>query len=325
MRTILNMLRTCTAGCGNLLLNIGPHPDGTDAQEAVTRLATLGKWLEHYGEVLYGQVDYTASLTSALGNWTRKGDKHYFWCSRWPGAELAIGALCGKLVNARLFPEGPELPFRQVEDRLVIAGLPEHCPDAIAQTAIIELTFKDGVRQFFNAGPVAPEVCPTDFTGKELSANLTSWKLSALQAKTGSVAEAPAVSLDDALGWQPITSRENDGFVLLHHYLGEGDGIVYLGMTIDVPCDGSWLLHLGHDGGVRVFNDGHPLFSDEKCVNPAIPGRSSIDLSLSAGRHELMIAFDTAAGRGWGIFACFEQPEHCREKGAKPVYPTVVG
>ncbi len=324
VRKVLEMLRTCTAGGGNLLLNIGPHPDGSVPAEAVERLTAVGKWLETYGDVIYGEVDRVGAIVSALGNWTRKGDTYYYWCSRWPGTELAIGALHGTLHAARLYPDGPALPFTQEKDRLVISGLPAECPDPIAQTAIIALTFTGGVRQYFNMGPVPPEVIPADLSGKDLSPNLRHWQLSALRPKTGGVADAPAVTLADAAGWQPVQSREGDGFVLVHDRVGDGDGLVYLGARLQVPADGRWILHLGHDGGVRVFMDGQPLFAEPKCANPAVPGRSSIPLALAAGQHELMIAFDTAAGRGWGIFARFEAPKHGRKKGEKPIFPAVI-
>ncbi len=323
-RKVLEMLRTCTAGGGNLLLNIGPHPDGSVPREATERLTKVGQWLETYGDVMYGQVDRVPSITSAMGNWTRKGNKYYYWCARWPGTELTIGALHGKLTAARLYPDGPALPFRQEADRLTIAGLPAACPDAIAQTAVIELTFKGGVRQYFDLGPVPPEVIPADLSGKDVSPNLERWLMSALQVKNGSVAEAPAVPLSAALDWQPIASREGDGFVVVREVIADRDGLVYLGTKIAAPADGHWILHLGHDGGVCVFVDGQPVFAEAKCVNPAVPGRSSIPLTLSAGAHELMIAFDTAAGRGWGIFACFEAPKKGRMKGEKPSYPTVI-
>ncbi len=323
-RKVLDMLRTCTAGGGNLLLNIGPHPDGSVPWEATERLTAVGKWLDTYGDVMYGEVDRVPSIISATGNWTRKGDKYYYWCSRWPGTELAIGALYGTLAAARLYPDGPALPFRQTDDRLVISGLPAECPDPVAQTAIIELQFKDGVRQYFNMGPVPPDVIPADLSNKDVSPNLAQWQLSALLPKSGSVADAPAVALTDSLEWETVTSREGDGFVLIHDRMGDRDGIAYLGAVIDAPTDGNWILHLGHDGGVRVFIDGQPVFAEPKTVNPAVPGRSSIPVALTAGRHELMLAFDTAAGRGWGIFACFESPKEGRAEGEKPTYPSVI-
>lgn len=44
-----------TAGKGaNLLLNVGPQPDGSLPEAAVTRLKEMGKWLKKYGETIYG-------------------------------------------------------------------------------------------------------------------------------------------------------------------------------------------------------------------------------------------------------------------------------
>ena len=43
------------AGRGaNLLLNVGPHPDGTIGPEFTQRLQDVGKWLATYGESVYG-------------------------------------------------------------------------------------------------------------------------------------------------------------------------------------------------------------------------------------------------------------------------------
>ncbi len=51
-----------TAGKGaNLLLNIGPRPDGTLPEEAIERLGAMGSWLSTYGESIYGtQAGYIA-------------------------------------------------------------------------------------------------------------------------------------------------------------------------------------------------------------------------------------------------------------------------
>jgi alpha-L-fucosidase len=44
-----------SAGRGaNLLLNVGPRPDGTIGPEFTQRLQEVGKWLDRYGESIYG-------------------------------------------------------------------------------------------------------------------------------------------------------------------------------------------------------------------------------------------------------------------------------
>jgi len=142
VRKVIDMLRQVTAGGGNLLLNIGPLPNGSVPREAVERLQKVGRWLDTYGSVIYGHVDRVANMDwFPLGNWTRKGSTLYFWCARWPGKALAIGGIRGELKQARLLADGRTLPFTQEYDRLVIRGLPAKCPDAVAQMALIEMTF----------------------------------------------------------------------------------------------------------------------------------------------------------------------------------------
>jgi len=155
VREVLNMLRTCTAGGGNLLLNIGPKPDGSIPEEATERLTAVGKWLEKYGGVVYGDVDRVENMEwMPTGAWTRKGKTLYCWCTRPPGTQLAIGGLTSKLVSARLYPDGQPLPFTQTANRLVIEHGLKECPDPIAHTAVFELQFKSVPKQVLGAGCV---------------------------------------------------------------------------------------------------------------------------------------------------------------------------
>ncbi|MEI6212206.1 MAG: alpha-L-fucosidase, partial [bacterium] len=142
VRKVLDMLRQVSAGCGNLLLNIGPLPDGSVPREAVDRLGAVGRWLDTYGSVIYGHVDRMPNMDwHPLGNWSRKGNTLYFWCGRWPGKEWAIGGFRNELKQVRLLADGRTLPFTQELDRIVIRGLPEKCPDSVAQVSLIEMTF----------------------------------------------------------------------------------------------------------------------------------------------------------------------------------------
>jgi len=172
-REIIGMLRSCCAGGGNLLLNIGPKPDGSVPEIAVKRLLTVGRWLERYGGIVYGKVDRLDArllwrpgeagrkrlphqtprvYRTGTGYWTRRGTTLYFWCFRWTGSELAIGGLTQPVRTVRLYPDGKALPFRQEGRHLLISGLPERCPDRIAGVVPIELTFKTMPEQCLSAG-----------------------------------------------------------------------------------------------------------------------------------------------------------------------------
>jgi len=52
-RKIIHMLSDIVAKGGNLLLNIGPGPDGTWYDEAYSRLEEIGAWLKINGEAIY--------------------------------------------------------------------------------------------------------------------------------------------------------------------------------------------------------------------------------------------------------------------------------
>jgi len=52
-RKVIHMLSDIVAKGGNLLLNIGPGPDGTWYEEAYERLAEVGAWLRINGEAIY--------------------------------------------------------------------------------------------------------------------------------------------------------------------------------------------------------------------------------------------------------------------------------
>jgi len=155
------------------------------------------------------------------------------------------------------------------------------------------------------------------------SAPVCEWVVSALQPKTGGIADAPCRGLDTSLGWTPIPANR-DRFVNVHDRLGDADGLVYFAQRFQVPQPGRWELRLGHDGGARVFLDGRPVLVNPDTRNPAVPDRARVDVALDKGEHEIVIAFDTAAGRGWGIFSSWVIPPAQRVATGEQLFPSVV-
>ncbi len=155
-REVLSMLRTATGGQGNLLLNIGPAPDGSVPPLAYERLEPVGRWLEQNGEAVYGRVDRSEGRMEWMptGSWTIKGHTAYFWCSRWPAGQLAIGGLRCKVLRASFLATGQPIQFEQSGDRLVFRGLPEADPDPVTGVTVIKLECDSPPRQELGAGCV---------------------------------------------------------------------------------------------------------------------------------------------------------------------------
>ncbi len=156
VREVLNMLCTAAAGQGNLLLNIGPKPDGSVPEEAYERLQPVGRWLAGNDEAVYGPMERTQGRMEWMntGNWTVKGDNAYYWCTRWPGSELVLGGLQGQVRRASILATGQPVAFEQQENRLVLEGLPETNPDPYASVTVIKLEFDGPPRQVLGAGYV---------------------------------------------------------------------------------------------------------------------------------------------------------------------------
>ncbi|MFW5839955.1 MAG: alpha-L-fucosidase [Planctomycetota bacterium] len=143
VRGILKMLHIARAGAGNLLLNIGPEPDGSVPTEAVAPLQDVGKWLKTYGPAVYGPAERGQPQCCGWADATVSGKTVHLWTKIWPEGPAGIGGFQTKLESARLLATGQELAFEQGNQRIVFTDLPAESPDPIANRTIIELAFED--------------------------------------------------------------------------------------------------------------------------------------------------------------------------------------
>jgi alpha-L-fucosidase len=103
----------------NLLLNIGPMPNGEIQPEFVTRLQAVGEWLSKYGDSIYG----TRGGPIAPGEWgvtTRKDNKIYVHILSWRAPLLALPPITSKVVEARSMLDASSVNFTQNVDGVVL-------------------------------------------------------------------------------------------------------------------------------------------------------------------------------------------------------------
>jgi alpha-L-fucosidase len=109
------------AGVGaNLLLNVGPRPDGTIPPEAVSRLGEIGAWLKTNGPTVYGTRAGPIPPRS-WGATTARGDTVYIHVLDWPDSILAIPSPGPGKWQARSWPAGRTLQVTQSNVGLSIA------------------------------------------------------------------------------------------------------------------------------------------------------------------------------------------------------------
>lgn len=120
VKTIIDYMVKAAGVGGNFLLNVGPRPDGCIPQEAVERLAEVGKWMEVYGETIYGT---RAGLIKPheWGATTLKGDKLYVHILSLKDSTLFLPLEGRKVLSATGFKEGEKIPFEKTKDGVILS------------------------------------------------------------------------------------------------------------------------------------------------------------------------------------------------------------
>lgn len=118
---LLDSLCRCASSGGNLIMNVGPGPDGSLPEEFTQRALRIGKWLEINGEAVYGNDG--GSLTEALtyGYQTICGKELYLIFRFWDKAKsFRLADLTSEAVRVTELSTGKELPFIKKGDNLEI-------------------------------------------------------------------------------------------------------------------------------------------------------------------------------------------------------------
>ena len=101
----LETLVRCAGGDGNLLLNVGPMPDGRIEPRQVKRLEEMGDWLQHYGDAIYGTRGGPWKPGRAFAS-TRKGNTVFVHLLNYKGKALTLPNLPRKVLSASVLTGG---------------------------------------------------------------------------------------------------------------------------------------------------------------------------------------------------------------------------
>lgn len=134
-KTLIHYLVKAAGKDANLLMNIGPQPDGRLPQVAVERLKEVGQWLETYGETIYG----TRSGCIAPHDWgvsTQKGNRLFVHILNLQDKALFL-PIEKKVKRALTFVDQKAVNFKRVPGGITLL-LPE-VPTEIDKVIEIEL------------------------------------------------------------------------------------------------------------------------------------------------------------------------------------------
>ncbi len=115
----LDMLIRGAGGDGNILLNVGPRPDGVIDPAQANLLKEVGDWLAKNGESIYGTRGGPWKPTKSIAS-TRKGNTIYLHVLKSENGRIELPALPAQIKSAALL-NGGKVEFSQKDGKLSLA------------------------------------------------------------------------------------------------------------------------------------------------------------------------------------------------------------
>lgn len=116
--TLIRYLVSTSGKGANLLLNIGPQPNGELPAAAIERLKALGEWTSRYGETIYGTTAGDIA-TQEWGVTTRKGDRLFIHIFDLQAKELHLPLTC-KVKEALVYDTKQPLKLKRTKEGVTL-------------------------------------------------------------------------------------------------------------------------------------------------------------------------------------------------------------
>jgi alpha-L-fucosidase len=124
LKACIHLLAKVAGRDGNLLLNVGPAPDGRIDPAQAARLREVGDWLARHGESIY-RTRGGPYLPGNYGSSTHRGHTIYLHVLDWPGERLTLPPLAATVRRASLLTGG-DVIFTQTDHGLEFTVTASH-------------------------------------------------------------------------------------------------------------------------------------------------------------------------------------------------------
>ena len=138
VKKLIQYLVNAAGNNANFLLNIGPMPNGIIQPEFTDTLKAVGKWMEKYGETIYGTRGDIIS-TQDWGVMTAKDKKIFVHIFKSDGSDyIFIPGLKQQVQKATLFAENKTVRYKQQPEGLFIFldGIKQDDIDTVVQLQV---------------------------------------------------------------------------------------------------------------------------------------------------------------------------------------------
>jgi alpha-L-fucosidase len=136
-KDLIGFLVRAAGNGANLLLNVGPRPDGTLQPEAVARLQEIGAWLQRYGVSIYGTRQGPVA-PQPWGATTRKDNTIYVHVLDPAATSITLAASLGPIGGAAMLSTNERVDTTETAAGLKIT-LPQTTTSDIDRIVILRL------------------------------------------------------------------------------------------------------------------------------------------------------------------------------------------
>ena len=139
--SLIRLLVETAGKNANLLLNIGPRPNGTLPAESIDILKAIGEWMQTYGTTVKG-VRSNVVGAHEWGVTTHRDKTMFVHILDNIEGPVFIPYTGNKLKDARIFVDGRKVPFSQTPDGIILK--PGSKPHEVIDM-VVQLTFQNEI------------------------------------------------------------------------------------------------------------------------------------------------------------------------------------